>query len=295
MSPLATLNIIGCGRLGKTLGCLWRQKKILHVQDITTRSLASARASADFIGGGTACSLESLRPADFTMISTNDGSIADCAKRLAVTGILRPGDIVFHCSGAHGSEILSAVRRRKALIASVHPIKSFAEPASAAASFPGTFCGVEGDSAAAAQLNLLFGKIGGIPFPLRSETKTLYHAAMTMSANYLVTLLQLSVDTLQQAGLSSATASKIIEPLVRNTVDNIFSLGPAEALTGPVSRRDEAIVRRHLEALQSWQPETAELYRILGRQTLKLARTLSDAAPEQERAMNAVLKAKDNE
>jgi predicted short-subunit dehydrogenase-like oxidoreductase (DUF2520 family) len=144
-------------------------------------------------------------------------------------------------------------------------------------------------------LNLLFGKIGGIPFPLRSETKTLYHAAMTMSANYLVTLLQLSVDTLQQAGLSSATASKIIEPLVRNTVDNIFSLGPAEALTGPVSRRDEAIVRRHLEALQSWQPETAELYRILGRQTLKLARTLSDAAPEQERAMNAVLKAKDNE
>lgn len=293
MSPIATLNIIGCGRLGKTLACLWHKKNILQIQDISTRSLTSAQTAVDFIGAGRACGFADLRPADVTMIATDDGSIASCAAKLAEADILRPEDIVFHCSGLHSSEILAPVKPCKALAASVHPVKSFAEPLSAAASFTGTFCGMEGNPNALARLIPLFEKIGGIPLPLQSEAKTLYHAAMTMSANYLVTLLHISLATLEQAGLSSATALKVLEPLVRNTLDNIVALGPAEALTGPVARRDEATVRGHMEALQSWQPDLAELYRILARETLKLAQSHSAALPQQEQAMEEVLDVKE--
>lgn len=289
MSSPATMNIIGCGRVGKTLAYLWHCNQSIHVQGISNRSRASAQNAIDFIGSGTACPPEELQPADFTMIATGDSAISSCATQLANTGILRPGDIVFHCSGALGSEILADVKSCDALIASVHPIKSFAEPASAAASFRGTFCGIEGDPEAIARLTPLFQNIGGLPLPLHSKTKALYHAGMAISANYLVTLLQWGIDTLEQAGLPPETGLKVLEPMVRNTLDNIFELGPARALTGPITRRDHTIVRQHIEALQNWQPELAKLYCALGYETLKLAQRNGPALPDQEQTIKKLL------
>lgn len=285
----ATMNIIGCGRVGKTLAYLWHRNQSICVRGISNRSKSSAQSAADFIGGGTACALDQWQPADFTMIATGDSDIATCATQLADSGILRPGNIVFHCSGALGSEILTAVKPCGALVASVHPIKSFAEPASAAASFAGTFCGIEGDPEATEGLTPLFENIGGAPLHLRSDTKALYHAGMAISANYLVTVLQWGVDTLEQAGLPPATGLKVLEPMVRNALDNVFNLGPTGALTGPIARRDDAIVRLHMEALQSWQPELAKLYRALGYETLKLAQRHAPALPAQEQAMKMLL------
>jgi predicted short-subunit dehydrogenase-like oxidoreductase (DUF2520 family) len=292
MSNQATMNIIGCGRLGKTLAYLWRTNHVVRVQGVMNRSVSSGQAAIDFIGAGTACAPGELLPADFTMITTGDSAIEDCASQLAGCGILRPGDIVFHCSGALGSDILTVVQACGALVASVHPIKSFAEPASAAASFGGTFCGIEGDPAATVRLTPLFESIGGMPLPLRSDTKPLYHAGMAISANFLVTLLQWGLDTLEQAGLPPAAGIKMLEPMVRNTVDNIFALGPAKALTGPIARRDEATVSRHIEALRAWHPELAKLYRDLGRKTLELAQSHSSALPAQEQSMERLLENK---
>ncbi|ABA88566.1 protein of unknown function DUF2520 [Syntrophotalea carbinolica DSM 2380] len=290
MTPTTTMNIIGCGRLGKTLACLWRKHDMLQVQDVVNRSLPSAQAAIDFIGAGTACGAEELHPADITLIATDDASIAACAAQLDATGILRPGDIVFHCSGALGSEILAPLRRCKALLASVHPIKSFADPASATSSFPGTFCGIEGDRPATERLKPLFEGIGGKLLPLSGDTKTLYHAAMTISANYLVTLMQMSIETLEQAGLPAETALQVLEPMVRNTVDNIFTLGPGAALTGPIARRDGMIVKRHVDALRTWQPDMAKLYQALGRKTLEVAQNHKAAAAAKEQAMQNILK-----
>ncbi len=39
------------------------------------------------------------------------------------------------------------------------------------------------------------------------------------------------------------------EPLVRATLDHVFALGPAAALTGPVARGDVETVGRHLDAI----------------------------------------------
>jgi len=289
MSNPASMNIIGCGRVGKTLAYLWHRHRIIHVQGISNCSIASAQTAADFIGGGTACPPDKLQPADFTMIATGDSAIAACATQLANAGILRPGDTVFHCSGALSSEILAGLKPCGARVASVHPIKSFAEPAFAAASFSGTFCGIEGDPEATARLTPLFENIGGSPLPLRSETKPLYHAGMSISANYLVTLLQWGLDALEQANLPPVTGLKILEPMVRNTIDNIFTLGPAKALTGPIARRDVATVSCHIDALQRWQPEFAKLYRALGQETLKLAQRHDSALPAQEQSMKEIL------
>jgi predicted dinucleotide-binding enzyme len=50
------LNIIGCGRIGKTLGRLWHERGCFKIQDVLNRSLTSASQAVSFIGEGRAIS-----------------------------------------------------------------------------------------------------------------------------------------------------------------------------------------------------------------------------------------------
>ena len=64
----------------------------------------------------------------------------------------------------------------------------------------------------------------------------------------------------------------MMEPLVRETLDNVFRLGTAGALTGPVARGDDSVVAHHLQALDAWDARVAAIYRDLGAVALDLAR-----------------------
>jgi predicted short-subunit dehydrogenase-like oxidoreductase (DUF2520 family) len=63
-----------------------------------------------------------------------------------------------------------------------------------------------------------------------------------------------------------------MEPLVRETMDNVFRLGPEAALTGPVARGDTATVVRQYRAVKQWDPGHGALYRRMGKLTAALAR-----------------------
>ena len=58
-------------------------------------------------------------------------------------------------------------------------------------------------------------------------------------------------------------------PLVLSSVQNAFSLGPSEALTGPVQRGDLATVEQHLRELD---PAERDAYRALAREAARLDR-----------------------
>ena len=70
------------------------------------------------------------------------------------------------------------------------------------------------------------------------------------------------------AGLSERQARDLMEPIVRQTIDNCFRSTPQEAFSGPLRRGDLATVRKHLEALKQ-QPNLRELYRALSRIALQ--------------------------
>ena len=49
---MQTLNIMGAGRVGQTLGRLWQQSGVFVIQDVLTNSAGSAQAACDFMGAG---------------------------------------------------------------------------------------------------------------------------------------------------------------------------------------------------------------------------------------------------
>jgi len=267
-----TLNIIGCGNVGKVLGRLWIASGTFQVQDILNRSRASADAAVEFMGGGTAVDRwDALRPADFFMIGTPDAEVEAACAALARSGALRADAIVFHCSGALPSQVLASVKPAGAAVASVHPIRSFAGAEAVAASFSGTYCGIEGDAAAVERLSQAFAAIGARLVNIDPAYKSVYHSAAVFSSNYLVTLLDVALDAYARAGVTREDALKLMEPLVRGTVDNVFRLGTEDALTGPIARRDLGTVVRQYRALSAWNKGVGALYKRLGKFTAAIA------------------------
>jgi predicted short-subunit dehydrogenase-like oxidoreductase (DUF2520 family) len=273
MNKPATLSMIGCGKVGQTLGRLWHEHQAIEIQDILNRSPESGMNAVAFIGAGrVARNYADLRPADIFLIGAPDDQIATCCNALANAGCLSTNSIVFHCSGALPSSILQAAGARGGAIASIHPIRSFALPEQVVQNFAGTYCGVEGDASAIDELNRLFSAIGAHFVPIDREQKILYHAAAVFASNYLVTLLDTAVQTYGKAGIPQDVALKMMASLVRETSENVLQVGPEQALTGPIARGDIATVITQYRALKNWNQRLASLYKQLGKLTARLAR-----------------------
>jgi predicted short-subunit dehydrogenase-like oxidoreductase (DUF2520 family) len=265
-----SLNIIGGGHVGRTLGRLFADSGSFAVQDVLTRSQASAQAAVDFIGAGRACAaLAAMRPADAIMLAVTDDQIAPVAASLTLP---LAGTLVFHCSGAKSSLDLDGPKGQGALVASMHPIRSFADPATVAANFQGTFCGIEGDARALAMLEAALAAIGGRAVPINAEAKTVYHAASVFASNYLVTILDTALRAYVAAGVAPEVALELARPLASETLQNVFRLGPRDALSGPIARGDFATVARQQQALDAWDGPSGQLYAALAEATTDLAK-----------------------
>lgn len=242
------------------------------MQDVMCRSLANAESAAEFMGSGGAVSdYAALRPADIYLIATSDDQIESSCAALARTGLISSDTIVFHCSGALPSSALHDAKQQGAAVASIHPIRSFASPEQVAADFTGTWCGMEGDIRALDILAPAFQSIGAKTASIRTEAKIHYHAGAVFASNYLVTLLDIAVESYGRAGIAPDIALDMMTPLVRETVQNVFKLGPATALTGPVARGDMATANRQLQAVAAADAAHGRLYEQLMLLTAELA------------------------
>jgi predicted short-subunit dehydrogenase-like oxidoreductase (DUF2520 family) len=131
-------------------------------------------------------------------------------------------------------------------------------------------------------------EMGGEPFRVREDARTLYHAALTHAANHLVTVLADAVEALRAAlrgqellgqelvgDQPNGLAERILGPLARAALENTLQRGQA-ALTGPVARGDAAAVGEHLSALAEVDPRLAQAYRVNALRTAQRARAADD-------------------
>ncbi|NMM25757.1 MAG: DUF2520 domain-containing protein [Glaciimonas sp.] len=271
-----SLNIIGCGHVGSVLGRLFAQQNVFLVQDVLTSSRASASDAVAFIGSGRACAdIAELRIADVTLLGMPDDRITAACTALAAAGLLNEDSIVFHCSGALSSAALSAAVACGAAVASVHPVRSFADAETVARQFAGTFCGVEGDARALQLLQPALLAIGAQLVALDADAKTLYHAASVFACNYLTTIVDTALRAYTAAGIAPDLARQMAQPLITETLANIFKLGPEQALTGPIARGDLATVAQQQAAVAAWDSTAGSLYKALADATRQLAQRRS--------------------
>ena len=287
---MKTLNVIGCGNVGSTLARLWTRHRVFQVQCVLNRSLDSALRAVEFVGSGRAvATCDELQRADLVMISTADEAIETCCRQVSQSGLLDEGVVVFHSSGSLPSSLLYAAKSQGALVASMHPVKSFADPTRAVETFAGTFCALEGDPQACEVLRNALQRCDARTFHVDPEQKTIYHAATVVVCNYLVALMEVGLRCFEKAGVSRQTAREVMQPIVRGTVENVLELGPARALTGPIARGEPSVVERQAEALGEWDGLVQAVYKRLGQVAVELSTARGKADPEALAAISKVL------
>ena len=280
---MQTLNLIGAGRVGQTLGKLWHHSGVFTLQDVLTTSAESAESACVFMGAGTAVTqLAQMRPAAVWMLAVPDAQVAAVAEALAaqLRAQTAPADapIAFHCSGAQGAALLQPLAALGWQTASAHCILSFADRAQAVQQFPGTACALEGQAAAVATLYAAMSSIQARCFEVQSKHKLLYHAAAVFATNFLPVLQSVAEDAWLASGVPADLLPGLRVSLLNNAVANITRLGPAGALTGPAVRGDVAAIARQAEAVTQWDAGAGAAYDALSALALRLAKASKDSA-----------------
>ena len=261
---MKTINIIGAGKLGKTLAYLWAKTSHYQIGGIINHHDDSAINAIEFIGQGHACRrYQDLPDADITLISVPDDQIAFACKTLYKEYALPQNHLVFHCAGVLNSQILVHPTREDILVGSAHPLKSFHEPKTLISSYAETLCAIEGKPNAQEMLIPLFNSIQSNVFTVNASQKALYHAGCVFASNYLISIAHHAISCLEASGITPDKAKQCITQLMSGTLSNIQNSDFLhQALTGPLQRGDLQTINQHLHAFTS--EEQKKLYQQLG-------------------------------
>jgi predicted short-subunit dehydrogenase-like oxidoreductase (DUF2520 family) len=122
---------------------------------------------------------------------------------------------------------------------------------------------------------------------LTDDLRPLYHAAAVLGSNDVVALSALAIDAMARAGVPDP--GRALAVLQRATVENVETLGPAAALTGPVVRGDAATVDANLAALAAALPDAVDAYVVMARAALELAAGAGRLDPASRDAVSEAL------
>jgi predicted short-subunit dehydrogenase-like oxidoreductase (DUF2520 family) len=215
--------------------------------------------------------------------------VPEVAERLAREGRLRPEQILLHTSGANPARtILAPAVPHVRAVGTLHPLVSFADPRVAIEGLTQVAFGIEGDEPARAMAKRIVRALGARAVFLEAENLALYHAGAVIASNYVVAMADTAQTLLVKAGVPPDQALPVLIPLLTSVVQNLAQLGLPGALTGPVERGDVTSVERHLETLEARAPELIALYRLVGRDVLRLAREKSELDPTQAARLDAL-------
>jgi predicted short-subunit dehydrogenase-like oxidoreductase (DUF2520 family) len=229
---------------------------------------------------------EVVEIADFVLLAVPDDTLRGLVSGLASTDAWRSGQLVAHTSGATGISVLDPAAARGVLPLALHPVMTFAGRPEDLNRLSGATFGVTAPDELRPVAEALVVEIGAEPVWVPELARPLYHAALTVGANHLVTVVNDALDLLGRAGVENP--ARLLAPLSSAALDNALRLGDA-ALTGPVSRGDVATVRTHLATLAKEAPETVGAYVAMAQRTAERAAASGRLRADQAEAIRRTL------
>lgn len=258
------MGVVGAGRVGGALGAALARAghEIVAASGISQRSRDHA---ARLLPGTPILPVdETVAAADLVLFAVPDDALRPLVAGLADTDAWRPGQIAAHTSGAQGIGVLDPAAARGVLALALHPVMTFTGRPEDVDRLDGAPFGVTAPEELRPVAESLVLEMGGEPVWVPEASRPLYHAALAVASNHLVTLVNDALALLGGAGV--AEPARLVAPLLSASLDNVLRLGDA-ALTGPVSRGDADTVRRHLTTLRAAEPDAVEAYVALARRT----------------------------
>lgn len=284
-----TIGVISAGRVGTALG--FALERVEHVVvGCSGVSTASRRRAQLRLPDTPVLPVDEVAGrAELLLLAVPDAELPTLVSGLAATSAVRANTIVVHTSGANGIGVLAPLAEKGCITLAIHPAMTFTGSDEDTDRLRGSCFGITAaDETGYAIAQSLVLEIGGEPFRVREDARTLYHAALAHCSNHVVTVLLDAADGLRAAlqgqellgqdpvsDIPGGITERIIGPLARASLENALQRGQS-ALTGPVARGDAAAVAAHLRALEEMNPDLAQAYRMSSWRTAQRARASGD-------------------
>ncbi|MGV9984845.1 DUF2520 domain-containing protein [Streptomyces olivaceus] len=263
-----TVGVVGAGRVGPALAASLqlaghRPVAVSGVSDASRRRAAALLPDVPLMTPA-----EVLGRAELVLLTVPDDALPGLVSGLAETGAVRPGQLIVHTSGRYGARVLDPALRAGALPLALHPAMTFTGTPVDVQRLAGCSFGVTAPEELRLAAEALVIEMGGEPEWVAEDRRPLYHAALALGSNHLVTLVAQSMELLRASGVSAP--DRMLGPLLGASLDNALRSGDA-ALTGPVARGDAGTVAAHVAELREHAPQAVAGY-------LAMARTTADRA-----------------
>ncbi len=276
------VGVVGAGRVGPPLAAALSLAGHRPVAASGVSEASRHRAAALLPGVPLVEPAQVLARADLVLLTVPDDVLPDLVAGLARTGAVRPGQLLAHTCGRHGTAVLDPATRRGALPLALHPVMTFTGTTVDVQRLAGCSFGVTAPAELRTAAEALVVEMGGEPEWIAEECRPLYHAALAIGANHLVTLVAQARELLTAAGVEHP--GRMLGPLLGAALDNALRSGDA-ALTGPVARGDAGTVAAHLAELRAHSPQTVASYVAMARATADRALVDGMLRPEAAEAL----------
>lgn len=282
-APRLGIGIIGCGKVGATIGAAWREAGHAII-GASASSAASRERAEDMLPGVPVLPPDQIADrAELLLLTVPDDEIESLVSGLAKVSRIHAGQILVHCSGRYGTDVLEAGTSLGALPIALHPSLSFTGTAVDLPRLRQATIAVTAPAPIRPVGQALVVEMGAEPIDVAEADRPLYHAAITHASNHSITIIAEAMEMLAEAGV--ADPSRVLTTLVDASVTNTLQNGQ-KALTGPVSRGDVGTVSAHLAALSEFSlsvssPAARNSYIALARSTTAKALSLGRITAEQ--------------
>ena len=270
------ITIIGAGIVGSAFATALFEKKY-PIIGIISRTGSSAIKLAHAIK----CKKVSTQISDIPLnteiifIAVPDRSIREVATNLAKVKKIKFNKLfIVHCSGVHSVDVLDPLKRRTALVGSIHPVQTFpssGKPLRLQSKLKGIYYGIEGNPEAIDRIQRIVEDLGGKSIIIPKELKPLYHVACAIASNYLTMFLNTIAEISKTLELKASWA-EVFGPLMMTTMENVIQSSASSALTGPIVRSDFETLDLHLQTLNEHAPQFLPIYTIGGIEVARIAK-----------------------
>lgn len=192
--------------------------------------------------------LENLdNDADLILICVSDNAIVEVAEKLKGLKTL-----VAHTAGSVSINVLKDITENYGVF---YPLQTFTRGVELKYLDIPFF--IEASSPEAlSKLNYYASLISDQIIEIDSEKRKYLHLASVFVCNFTNALAGVSEVILKEADMDY----KVILPLMKQTVDKLYSLSPTIAQTGPAARKDTTVMEMHMKILETW-PQLRDLYK----------------------------------
>lgn len=271
VQPRVRVGIIGAGRVGRAFAHASRRAGFDVVAAWSRGVDARQRFAAEFGTPVAARISDATDQCDVVIVAVPDEQIDLVVRQLAeIAGAAHP-PLVIVTSGSWSTDRGSPMVAVGGRIARLHPLRAITDAAPAdvlvgvvaAVTAPG-----DADRDAARRFAL---RLEMHPVDLADADAATWHAAGTLAAGGVTTLLAAARDLATVAGMAPDDALRAMADLARGAIDSAVALGPEASLTGPVVRGDAQTVAAHVAALLERRPDLVDTYRAVSRVTAGVA------------------------